>query len=158
MLICFFTAVAYTIAVESVEFAIRQSNFLMAKQDTKCKFGVVDRVTKNYAPDLIARQVAYKINNDWIKSQTLFAPIDLVGHNFVLAAKFKPDAELTSQQQAQFAPWARQIYCSDSDPIWLAARQINYQFLFVVYRDDAVLHQQLISPKDCPTWPSPPGR
>jgi hypothetical protein len=155
--ICLFTAVAFAVVQEGTDFAKRRLGFLMAVQDTKCTFGFLDQVTKNYAPNLIAKHIAYKINNDALKSHTYFAPL-VVATNaenvFLLSTKLK--VELTWQLQSQFLSLVRQSYCSDSNPYWVAARRINYRVFFLVYdRDDAVRYQQLITPKDCLAWPAP---
>jgi hypothetical protein len=118
----------------------------MAAQDTKCSSGFLDEVTTKYAPDLVARQLAYKINNDSLKSQTFFAPLTVHNTNLVLAAKSPP--------------WnvdVRQAYCNNDNPYWVVARRINFNLLLIVYdKDDAVAFQQLFTPQHCqpvPAWP-----
>ena len=155
-----FTAAAFVIAVESVNFAKRQLGNALAQQDSKCVISFLDQVTKNYAPSLIARQIAYKINNDSLKTHSYFAPLAAFGTDLALAAKFKPDAE-PSRELIETLPWTVQLsYCSNSNIYWITARRINARLAFIVQKDDdTVLYKQLITPKDCqvsrPAWPSP---
>jgi hypothetical protein len=45
-----FTAVAFVVAVESVNFATRQLGVVLALKDSKCVLSYVDHIIKNYAP------------------------------------------------------------------------------------------------------------
>jgi hypothetical protein len=153
--VCLFTGFAFVTAVESVNFAKRQLGVALARQDTKCTLGSLDEITKNYAPDLIARQVAYKINNDSLKSHTYFAPLAALGKDLALAARLKPDLDPTWVLMAKL-PWlVQQSYCSDSNVYWITARRINSRLAFIVQKDDnTIILRQLFAPKDCPAWPS----
>ncbi len=152
-----FTGVAFVAGVESVNFAKRQLGFAMARWDTKCTVGFIDQVTKNYAPTLIAPQIAYKINNDSMKSHTFFAPLGVFEADLVLAVKLKPGLEPTWEFLAKMPPLVQQSYCSDSNIYWITARRINSRLAFIIQKDDdTVVHKQLITPKDCTVWPSSP--
>jgi hypothetical protein len=109
-------------------------------RDTECKFGYLDQVINNYAPSLITRQIAYKINNDSLKYQQFFAPLTVHNDNLVLAAKSQP--------------WGIDVlysYCKNDNPYWIAARRINFNLLLIVSdKDGAVQFQQLFTPKHCP--------
>lgn len=155
--ICLFTALAFVTAVESVNFATHRLGVVLAQKDTKCVLSYVDQITKNYAPSLIARQIKYHINNDALKTDTSFAtPLVVVGTDLFLAAKFKPGVEPTWQVMARLPVLAQQAYCSDGNVYWITARRINSRLLLLVQKDDnTVLHQQVITPRDCPAWPSP---
>jgi hypothetical protein len=153
--ICIFTAIAFITVAEGESFATRRLGSLLAKQDTKCTLAYLDQVVKNYAPSLIARQIAYKINNESLKFSQFFAPLFVDRTNLVLATKLNPGVEPTSLWRANVPFTIRQSYCSDY-LYWLSARMINYNLLFVVYdKDTNILHQQLITPKDCAKWPAP---
>jgi hypothetical protein len=154
-LICLFTAIAFVAVAEGERFVKVRLGSALAAQDTKCTLGQLDRVTKNYAPDLIARQVAYKINNDSRKTNSYFAPLFVDGTNLVLAVKSKTDVELTAMQMAQFSLGVHHSYCSDTNTYWVAARRINYGLLFVVFnKDDALLQRHQFNPNNCPKWPA----
>ena len=72
VLICLFTAIAYVASVEGSDFIKRRTNFMMAVNDTECTFGHLDQVISKYAPGLIARQIAYKINNRISQGSPIF--------------------------------------------------------------------------------------
>ena len=78
--ICLFTAVAFIFVGEGAEFVKRRSRFWLAVQDTKCTFGHLDNVIKNYAPNLIARQIAYKINNNSLNVPPIFCATNCARH------------------------------------------------------------------------------
>ena len=150
-----FSLAAFVIAVESVEFGKRQfGNALAQRDEPKCVVDFLDQVTKNYAPSLIARQIAYKINNDSLKTHTYFAPLVALGTDLTLAMKFKPDVEPTLVTKLSWT--VQQAYCSNGNIYWITARRINSRLALLVQNDDnTVLYKQLITPKDCPAWPSP---
>ena len=153
VLICIFTAIAFVVAVESVAFAKRRLGFVMAVQDRKCTFGFIDQVTKNYALNLIARQLTYKINDDFLKTNALIVPLFVDGTNFVLAAKFKPHVTSTWHMEAWLPSMAREVIVR-IQPYWTVARRINYGLLVVMYdKDDTLLQRRHITPNDCPKWP-----
>lgn len=155
-LVFLLAAAAFAIAEESVEFGKRQlGNALATQLEPKCVVDFLDQVTKNYAPSLIARQIAYKINNDSLKTHTYFAPMAALGTDLALAAKLKPDVDPSWELMAKLPPLVQQSYCSDSNIYWITARRINSRLAFIVQKDDnTVLYKQLITPKDCPAWPS----
>jgi hypothetical protein len=154
--VCLFAAVAFVIAQEGVEYSKQQLGVALAQKDRKCVISYLDQITKHYAPSLIARQISYHINNQTLKADhTLFTPVVVFGTDLALTAKFKPGVEPTWPVMARLPQLARQAYCSDGDIYWITARRINYRLLFIVQKDDTVLHKQLITPKDCPAWPSP---
>ena len=157
VLVCVFTAIAYAAAVEGSDFIKRRTNFLMAANDPECTFGFLDQVIDKYAPNLIARQLVYKFNNQSSGHLQLFATFfELEKDHIVFKARLRPEVEPTWQLLAQFDPLIRRMYCFDNDPYWIAARRINYNLHFVMYDNDqkTLLHQQLITPKDCPAWPA----
>jgi hypothetical protein len=95
-LICLVTMIVFVAVGEGRIFVVRQTGNLLAMRDFKCTFGHIDQVTTKYAPDLIARQLAYKINNDSFKANQFFAPLFVNGTNLVLAAQIKSEAQLDS--------------------------------------------------------------
>ena len=127
----------------------------MAVNDPECTFGFLDEVISKYAPSLIARQIAYKINNKSLKAHQFFAPLSAVGTNLVLAAKLKPDVESSWQLVAKLPPIVRQSYCSDTQVYWVAARRINSNLLVVVNdANDTEMLRQQFTPNSCPEWPA----
>jgi hypothetical protein len=154
VLICLFTAVAYTAAVEGSDFIRRQAGRTLAVNDTECTFGFLDQVVSKYAPSLIARQIAYKINNDSLKAHQYLAVTSVVSTGFLVTLKLKPNIEPTWQVLAQTPLWARQSYCSNY-LYWVAARRINANILVVVNDgNDAEVLRQVFTPRDCPAWPA----
>jgi hypothetical protein len=152
--VCIFTAVAFMVAVESVNIGKHQLGVALAQRDTKCTPSYVDQVIKNYAPSLIAQQIAYHINNDSLKAHSYFAPLGVLGTDLALEAKLKPDVDMW--MLVPQLPRIVQSYCSDSNVYWIAARRINYRLVFTFRRDDnTVVHQQIVTPNNCPAWPSP---
>ena len=148
ILICVFAAIGYIAAVESTNFVKGRLGRLMATQDTKCKFGYLDQVTTKYAPDLIARQIAYKINNDSLKANQFFAPLVVRDTTFLLASQIKTQcgANLASSRD-RFLRCVRQAYCTENNAYWVAMRRINYRLHLIVYdKDDALQYQQLFTP------------
>jgi hypothetical protein len=150
--ICLSTAALYGVIIEGTNFLKRELGSRVAVQNTKCTSAYLDEVTKNYASDRIARQLVYKINNDSRRSNTYFAPLKVVSTDLVVVVELKPSVEWTWQLQSSFTPAVAQSYCSNN-PYWLVARRINYRLLFAVYKDQALLYQNLITPRDCPAWP-----
>jgi len=158
ILVYLFSLAAFVIAVESVEFGKRQLGTALAEQNPKCEISFLDQITKNYAPSLIALQIAYKINNDSLKSHTFFAPLTVFRTDFALVAKLKPDTEPTWQLVSNLSALVHQSYCSDRNVYWITARRINYRLALLIEKDDnTIVHQQLVTPKDCAAWPSPQG-
>ena len=156
ILICLITPIVFVTVSEGADFIKRRLGDLLAVQDTKCTFGFLDQVTKNYAPDLIARQVVYKMNNDALKANFFGVPLYQVGGTNLVFQIVKPN-EPNWQFLTMYFPKARAAYCSDYLP-WVAARRINYNFLVIVHdKDDTVVSRQQFTPKDCPAWP-PPGK
>jgi hypothetical protein len=156
ILICLITPIAFVTVMEGADFIKSRLSLKMAVENKQCTFGFLDQVINKYAPNLIAKQIAYKINNDSLKAHQFFAPLIVERTNLVLATKIKPDVDPTSILRANVPFTIRKSYCSDYH-YWLAARMINYNLLFVVYdKDDTILHRELITPKDCPKWPMPP--
>ena len=90
VLICLFAAIAFTVAVEGSEFIKRRTNFLMTVNDTECTFGHLDQVISKLAPSLIARQIAYKINNGFLKFHQYFAGTSALGTGFLVTLKLNP--------------------------------------------------------------------
>jgi hypothetical protein len=155
VIICIVTMGVFVAVEEGRIFTIRKLGGLLAMRDFKCTFGYIDQVATKYAPDLIARQVAYKINNDSLKSQLTFSHLIVRGTSLVLPVKLKPDANRW-KSVGLFPPWIRQSYCSDNNPYWVTLRRINYGLLLAIYdADDTLLYQQQSTPKDCPRWPGP---
>jgi len=153
-LICLVTMIVFVAVGEARIFVVRQTGNLLAMRDFKCTFGHIDQVTKKYAPDLIARQLAYKINNSGLKnSYAYLSSFALQGTSIVLPLKL-PQGVDHWRIIAQLPPLARQMYCSNREVYWVAVRRINYNLLFVMYDSDGtLLHQQQFAPKDCPRWP-----
>jgi len=154
VLICVVTAMAFIAVEEGRKFAVSQISFLLAVRDTECTFGFIDQVTKNYAPELIARQLAYKIHNQSRVSQTVsrFPSMVVHGKDLILAVKLRPGN--SRQMATAVSSNMRQSYCSDNDPYWVAVRRINYNLLLVMHdSDDSLLPQVQFTPKDCPKWP-----
>ena len=128
---------------------------MLAQKDTKCVISYLDQITKNYAPSRIARQISYHINNNSRRTNTFFAPLTVFKTDLVLMAKFNPGVEPTWELLAKLPLLAQQSYCSDGNVYWITARRINSRLLLLVQKDDnTVLHQQVITPRDCPAWPS----
>jgi len=145
---------AFIAVEEGRKFAVSQISFLLAVRDTECTFGFIDQVTKNYAPELIARQLAYKIHNQSRVSQTVsrFPSMVVHGKDLILAVKLRPGNSW--QMATAVSSNMRQSYCSDNDPYWVAVRRINYNLLLVMHdSDDSLLPQVQFTPKDCPKWP-----
>jgi hypothetical protein len=140
ILICLVAMGAFVAVEKGRRFAVDQLGHQLAVRDTKCKFGYLDQVINNYSPSLIARQIAYKINNDSLKNQSFFAPLTVHNTNLVLAAKSPP--------------WGIDVlysYCKNDNPYWIAARRINFNLLLIVSdKDGAVQFQQLFTPQHCP--------
>lgn len=154
LFICLFTALAYVAVVEGNNFLKRKLGFWLAVQDTKCTLGHLDPIIKNYAPSLVARQIAYKINNTSRMSHTFFAPITSNGVDLVQIATLKPTAEPNWQLFSTISAVIHQSYCSESNPYWVAARRINSRLIHGTYdHNNKLLYQQIESPKDCPAWP-----
>ena len=152
-LVCLFTAIAYTAAVEGSDFIKRRTNFMMAVNDTECTFGHLDQVINKYAPSLIARQIAYKINNESLKAHQYFAVTSALGTGFLVTLKLNPDVEPTWQALAQLPPMVRQSYCSNYF-YWVAARRLNSNLVVVVTdANDTEMLRQQFTPKSCPAWP-----
>ena len=153
ILICLFTAIAWATAVESSKFIKRQLTDLIVVRETKCTFGFLDQVTTKYAPDFVARQLTYKINNDLKSSSPILSSFVLHGTSFVM--RFRLKSGVNQWQAVAHVPQIfRQSYCSDSELYWVAVRRINYNLLLDIYdSDDTWLHQQQFTPKDCPAWP-----
>jgi hypothetical protein len=151
ILICLITPIAFVTVMEGADFIKRRLGDLLAVQDTKCTFGFLDQVTKNYAPDLVAQQVTYKINNDGLKnSYTYFSSFVVHGTSLVMPFKLNPGVD-KGRVLEQIPPAVRQVYCDDIDPYWVLVRRINYNLPLVMYdNDDTLLHQQRFTPKDCP--------
>ena len=155
VLICLFTAIGYAVAVEGTDFVKRRLNSMLAVRDTKCTLGFLDQVTTKYAPNLIARQLVYKINNEALKSQEYFVVTSLRGTSIAATLKLNPNVEPTWQVLVALPPALRQSYCSNYI-YWVATRRINYNFLVIINdKDNMLLHQQQFTPKDCPAWPAP---
>jgi hypothetical protein len=153
-----FTAVAFVVAVESVNFATRQLGVVLALKDSKCVLSYVDHIIKNYAPSLIARQITYHINNDARHTRTFFAPLIVYETDLGLALKFKPSVEPTWEAIARLSFLIKQAYCSDGNIYWITARRINSPLFLRIQQDDnTVLHRQIFTPKDCPAWSRPPA-
>jgi hypothetical protein len=143
---------AAVVAVEEARiFVVRQSSNLLAVRDTKCPLGFIDRVTTKYAPNLIAPQLAYKINNDSLRFNQFFAPLFVDGTNLVLAAKLKPEAQLNYIMLAAISGQMHAAYCSKTNPWWVGVRRINYNLLVHVYDKDekTLMLGEQFTPKDC---------
>jgi hypothetical protein len=150
VLICVVTATVFIAVGEGTEFVERQLGSLLAHRDFKCTSGFIDQVTKNYAPNLIARQLAYKINNDSLKTHQFFAPLVVEGANLMLEARIKSDAQLNSTSLIGISGQIHSAYCS-TNLWWVAARRINYNLVLRVYDTDetTLLLGQQFTPKDC---------
>ena len=156
ILIFLFTAAAYVAVVEGNNALKRKLGFWLAVQDTKCTLGHLDPVINNYAPTLVARQIAYKINNTSRISNTYFAPLTSRGIDLVQIGTLKPTAEPNWQFFSTISAVIHQAYCSESNPYWVAARRINARLIHGTYdHRNKLLYQQIETPKDCPTWPTP---
>ena len=150
-----FTAAAYVIVVEGDNFIKRKLGFWLAVDDTQCTLGHLDPIVKNYAPTLVARQIAYKINNTSRMSNTYFAPVTSNGVDLVQIGILKPTAEPNWQLFSTISSVIHQAYCSDSNPYWVAARRINSRLIHGTYdHNNKLLYQQIETPKDCPAWPA----
>ena len=155
IVICICTAVAFVIAVESINIGKERLGNTLAFRDTKCVLSYLEPMINNYAPGLIARQISYHINNDFLKGQAYFTSVVAYGSDLVFAAKFQPGVEPTWQTLARLPVLVRQIYCADDNVYWITARRINSRLRLVVLKDDnTVVHTEIITPKDCPAWPA----
>jgi hypothetical protein len=154
LLICVFTAIAFVTTVAGLDFIKGRLLSQIAIKDSKCRIASLDQVINKYAPNLIARQIAYKLNNESLKAYAFFAPLSVLGTDFVFVSKLKPDTNPSWKDIVQYPLKVRQSYCSDS-VYWVAARRINYGLLVLVNdHDDKSLHRQQFAPKDCPAWPA----
>jgi hypothetical protein len=158
VLICIVAMGVFVAVEEGRGFAVRQLGNMLAMRDFKCTFGHIEQVAKKYAPDLIARQIAYKINNDSFKANQFLAALSIDGAglsvdgtNLVLEVKPKPEAKLTAAWLTLFSGIIHKDYCSNSNPYWVAIRRINYGLLLNVYdKDDrALILTQQFTPRDC---------
>jgi hypothetical protein len=153
VLIGIVTAITFVVVDQGISWARQQFSSLLAPRD-KCTNEFLVQVTNKYAPDLVARQIAYKIDNVSQKDDILFSSLAVHGTNLVLQVKLKPD--VNTPQLASDTPlliW-RHYYCSD-DLYLLALRRINYNLLVAMYDNDGtLLQQQQFTPKDCPASPT----
>ena len=146
--VCVVTAVGFIAASEGLNFAEDRLRSLLAARD-KCTSVAFDQITNKYAPDLVAGQIVYKIDSVSQKDDILFSSLAVHGTNVVAQIKVKPDIKAWQKEQIPAATW--QAYCSDSDPYWRTVRRINYNLTFLLYDNDGtLLHQEQITPKDCP--------
>jgi len=81
--ICLFTVTASVVVEKGTRFTRSKLASLLMVWDTKCTFGYLDNVTKNYAPNPIVRQLAYKINNQSLKENSVFASVTASGTDLV---------------------------------------------------------------------------
>jgi hypothetical protein len=79
VLICLITMGVFVAVQEGRDFAVGQLGNMLAMRDFKCTFGHINQVTTKYAPDLVARQLAYKINNDSLKAHQFLAALSVDG-------------------------------------------------------------------------------
>jgi hypothetical protein len=149
VLICIVTALTFVVVDQGIIWARQQVSSLLAARDKCTNEFLVDRVTSKYAPDLVARQIAYKIDNVSQKDDVFFSSLAVHGTNLVLQAKVKPDTKTWQREQA-FAEMSRD-YCDYSNLYWLAVRRIHYNLIYLMYDNDGtLLHQEQFTPKDCP--------
>lgn len=150
ILICIITGIAFISANECTDFIKRRLSFELAARDTKCRFGYLDQVVSRYSSNLIAQQVAYKINNDSLRSNQFFAPLSSSGKDLVLNAGLKSNITPSREVFTKLASAIRQAYCADN-AYWRAARRINsVLFVNVHGQGGALLDQQVIRANDCP--------
>jgi hypothetical protein len=155
ILICLIAVAAFVITVAGAEFTKpRLSRIAATGMNTECASSALDQIVKKYAPNLIARQIAYKIKNQSLKDHQSFASLSVLGTDFVLAYKLDPDVEPTLQVIAEGQSTIREYYCSNNMYL-VAARRINSNLIVVVNdKDDALLLRQRFSPQDCPAGPT----
>jgi hypothetical protein len=147
--VCVFTLFAFVVTVELSGYSRKKAGQALANATPECSKLNIERVIGKYNPDLIAKHIVYKINNESKKARGFDVPIFLDGRDFVMALQVRPEAAVDWQLTARIPSIFRESYCSEY-LFWSAARRIEYNLLIVMYDSNKMLlHRQRVTNKDC---------
>lgn len=140
-------ALAYAVAVESTDFALK-GLYRNIADASPCNEKSLATVLQKYSPAMIAKQLEFKLNNSLNAEMSEARPggwLQLYEKSFVVRGKLRRD-------DAQDPKWVavdtenlfRTLYCSD-DAHWRAMRSIEYPLIVMIenWNNDVILGKRL---------------